>query len=120
VDDQKTLAGFFAQAVEDSVNCTPPEKLVRREDPDTSRAAAFSAKELRLRHNGLILRALLSSWDRGMTSEETADRLGLEHPQVWRRMSELARAGHIECLDEKRKNRSGRMAHVWRVALEWK
>jgi hypothetical protein len=120
VDNQKTLAELYSLFAEDSVNCTPPEKLVRREDPDTSRAAAFSAKELRLRHNGLILKALLSCWDRGMTSEETADHLGLEHPQVWRRMSELDRAGHIERLDEKRKNRSGRMAHVWRAVLEWK
>lgn len=112
--DQRTLEGFFASAAEDSVNGTPPENLVRKKDPATSRAAAFSAKELRVKHSVAILHELWLEWG-GLTSEEVARAAGLEHAQVWRRMSELSRAGRIVVTGEKRKNRSGRMAQVWRL-----
>jgi hypothetical protein len=111
---QKTLEGFFKACAEDSVNCTPPRTLARVKDPGTSKAAAYSAMELRLQHNKRVLEAL-AEWPAGMTSEEAADWTGLEHAQVWRRMSELARAGKITRLAETRKNRSGRSAHVWRM-----
>lgn len=115
---QATFDGFLGECVEDSVNALPfePHKLARTENPDTSKAAARSTKELRLRHGAFIMAALRDVGYLGLTSEEIADACPLlDHAQVWRRLSELERAGLVEKVAEKRKNRSGRQARVWRI-----
>lgn len=113
---QMTLDEFLAKAATDSVNATPPHTRARRKDPDTSKAAAKTLGH-RTRHAAYVMAALRDSGYRGMTSEEVTEEYHgmLTHAQVWRRMSELEAAGHIEKVAEKRKNRSGRMARVWRV-----
>lgn len=37
----------------------------------------------------------IASTDKGATSGELSDQLGVDHPNVWRRCSELARAGKV-------------------------
>jgi len=88
-----------------------PHRLARKGDPSTSKAAANSTEELRETHWGAILKELVFGPG---TSEELAERCGLPHAAVWRRMGELYKAGHVVRTDEKRPNRSGRMAFVWR------
>lgn len=88
-----------------------PKKLVRRRDPDTSKAAALSAGELRSKHHGIIMDCI---FDYGpLTSEEVAQRTQLTHPQTWRRMAELREKGLLVATSMRRPNVSGRMAIVW-------
>jgi len=116
---QGTFDGFLRQCAEDSVNALPfePHKLARTTDPDTSKAAARSTKELRLRHAAFIMAALRDVGYRGLTSEEISEEYSemLDMVAVARRMKELERRGLVERTVERRKNRSGRLARVWRV-----
>lgn len=86
-----------------------PKKLARTQDPGTSHEAAASSKELRSRHHKIILE-VFGPGSR-LASEQVADRAGLTHWQVTRRMNELERAGRLEKTEEKHVNRSGRKAN---------
>ena len=88
-----------------------PYKLYRVMDPDTSREAAESVKDLRSRHHTIILAGLEKFGL--MTSEEISSRTGLDYWAVARRMSELREAGLVIQTEEKRRNKSGRKAVVW-------
>lgn len=94
-------------------------KLARRDDPDTSKAAAARAGSVQSYHHSLILDAL-ASWG-PMAPEQIADalRIGSEEEYfdkvaVCRRVNELEKAGKIEVTGELHKNRSGRSARVFR------
>jgi hypothetical protein len=88
-----------------------PEKLVRSSDPDTSKAAALSAGELRSRHHGIIMDCILEYGP--LTSEQVSGRTELTHAQAWRRMGELRDKGLLVETPIRRPNVSGRMAIVW-------
>jgi predicted ArsR family transcriptional regulator len=80
----------------------------RNTDPSTSHMAADQAKELANRHHLIILSAL----SKPGTIYDIADRTGLNHNAVARRMSELERGGLTYTHGEK-EGRSGRMCRVW-------
>jgi predicted ArsR family transcriptional regulator len=90
-------------------------KNVRRNDSDTSFAAAASMETAAKRYKAIVYRTLLHFGP--MTSEEIASRCELDHPQVWRRVSDLRRDKmiHDTMYGERRKNSSGRRAAVWAV-----
>lgn len=85
-------------------------------DPDTSRAAAVAAEGLSARHKAIIGAVLIFAHPAGLTSQEIAERCGLNYWQVARRLSELRRDGVVVETTERRKTRSGRTACVWRTA----
>lgn len=62
---------------------------------------------------GLALREIFKS-QRGLTADETAERLGLSLLSIRPRVTELKRLGEIEDSGVRRKNTSGRYATVWR------
>ena len=84
----------------------------RRFDPQTSRDAAESARELAARHHRIILDAL----SRGPAGK---DRIGaltsLTGVQVCRRLTELHRAGQIEPTGRTVASTAGRQEREWRV-----
>ena len=72
---------------------TPDEPRARRRDPETSHAAASSAKELQQRHHRVVLANLAHYGPLGKT--EIARLSGLDGVAVARRMSEMQRAGWV-------------------------
>lgn len=97
----------------DQANLFEPHKLHRKDDPITSHLAAEQSKELRGRHWLMILEAL-RVYGPG-TSEQIAGWTGLTHWAITRRMGELRDDGRVIQTQEKRKNKSGRLATVWAI-----
>lgn len=87
----------------------------REDDVDTSKAAAASIENSAQRHKEIVLTTLKVIGP--LSSEQIASVTGLEHAQTWRRVSDLKNAGLIIDSGERRKNRSGRDAAVWRVKV---
>lgn len=84
----------------------------RRRDPETSQVAAGSAREFSARHAAKIWCALR---DEGpATIYELAQRTGLDHVQIARRLSEM-QPWHAEPTGESRAGPSGRPCRVWRA-----
>ena len=87
----------------------------RASDPWTSHEAAESAEELIARHCGIIFDVLKRVGP--LTSQQISDNCELDHPQVWRRVSDLKNQKLVVESDlPKRFNRSGRRAIVWEIA----
>jgi transcriptional regulator with GAF, ATPase, and Fis domain len=88
----------------------PPR--ARRDDPATSQLAAAQASGLALAHEAKIVEAL-SQGD--ATIHELAERTGLTHVQVARRMKRLAEANGtvFSYADKTRMSPSGRPCRVW-------
>ena len=86
-------------------------KLARKTDPDTSRAAAATARVRQ--HKQIALRAIKENGP--MTSEEVASTTNLTYAQAWRRLSDLKNEGKVYDTGARRKNHSGRYAVVWAV-----
>jgi len=84
----------------------------RKTDPDTSRDAALSARDLAKSHCGILYRTLLRLAV-PLTSGELATAAGLDHAQAWRRMSDLKRKGLIHDSGMKGTNPNGRSAIKW-------
>jgi hypothetical protein len=74
----------------------PPR--ARREDPATSQLAAARAGTFAPKHRDVILAALAMPG----TIKEIAQRTGIDHVAVARRMSEIERAGDAKPTDEVR------------------
>ena len=91
-------------------------KNVRRNDSDTSFAAAASMETAAKRYKAIVYRTLLHFGP--MTSEEIASRCELDPPQVWRGISDLRGDKMIPDTGERKKNSSGRRAAVWAVTKE--
>jgi predicted Rossmann fold nucleotide-binding protein DprA/Smf involved in DNA uptake len=92
-----------------------PRKLARNADPHTSKEAAKQAGELRSQHHRKILASLrLNSG----IPYEIAMRSGLEPAAVFRRLSELERAGKIYT-DGERIGPTGRKCRVWKSVGRW-
>jgi predicted ArsR family transcriptional regulator len=93
---------------------TMPFARARREDPVTSHAAADLVREFEGEHFAKVLKGLAEG---SATIYELADRAGLTHVQVARRMPELEQAGRVRIREgEKRKSPTGRPCRVWEVA----
>lgn len=92
-----------------------PPAHVRRSDPETSRAAAATAGSSAIRHMQIIHDVLKRTQPYGLTSESIADVCKLSYIQVVRRVSDLRDKNLIVATDERRRNRSGRLAVVWRA-----
>jgi predicted ArsR family transcriptional regulator len=86
-------------------------KSVRTTDPETSVDAAKAAGGSAERQHELILSALADSAP--LAAEQIADLIGVP---IWRRMSELERAGLIIKTTELHTNRSGRSASKYIAA----
>lgn len=86
----------------------------RTADIDTSHDAAESAESTATRHKAMVYAALKMHGPQ--TSEQIADRTGLQHAQAWRRVSDLRNDGEVIDSGERRPNKSGRQAAVWRLA----
>ena len=60
---------------------------------------------------------LKTNYPAPFTADEVADRLGVSFLSVRPRLSDLRRTELIEPTAERRKNKSGMMAHCWRAVL---
>lgn len=93
-------------------------KSVRRDDPDTSKDAAKSAKSLASKHHEIILGVLRAS-TQPLAAEEIADRTDtLNHVHIGKRLIELERGQLVVKTDEKHTNISGRQAYRYRAVVE--
>ena len=93
-----------------------PRLYARASDPDTSRAAAETTEEIIARHVGAILRALRRDPHTGLTAELIGDAIGLTNVQVCRRLAAMELTGLIRRTDERKRQRSGRRAIIWRLS----
>jgi DNA-binding IclR family transcriptional regulator len=64
----------------------------------------------------LALHAISEAGKRGLTSQELAERTGVDFAASQPRTSELRRLGLIRDSGQRRKNRSGKQAIVWIAA----
>ena len=87
--------------------------MSRLTDPDTSKAAAFQARDLAAAHADAILRCLLVA-EKPLCADEIAARTDLSGVQVSRRLAGLRNAGHIE-FDGYGRSLSGRRARAFRA-----
>ena len=87
--------------------------LARRDDPETSKAAAAQSGALRGAHHEAILRVLLDA-TRPLTAEQIAAQCGLTGIQVNRRIAELIEHNYI-VQDGEGRTASGRRARAFRV-----
>lgn len=83
----------------------------RRDDPVTSHEAAARVVEFGHAHQAVILGSLISQG--AGTIYELADRTGLDHVAVARRMSELEALHVARPSGEKRLSPTGRSCRVW-------
>lgn len=90
-----------------------PEPLARRSDPQTSHAAAQSARKFVFDHHTAILGAL---W-RPMTCWDLAKLTALDHVAVARRMGELRDQGKVRDTGETAPGPNGRQCTLWEKIL---
>jgi hypothetical protein len=83
------------------------------QDTDTSRDAAESIEGVAGRIRQMVHRAIDAAGERGLTTNECADLLGIDKGTVQPRTSELRLLGKIYDGGARRRNASGRTAIVW-------
>lgn len=83
----------------------------RRDDPDTSKAAAARVPHFQDAHHAKILGSIMAQGPG--TIYEIGDRVGLDHVQVARRMAELEELEVAEPTGETRLSPTGRQCRVW-------
>lgn len=88
-----------------------PEKLARRDDPSTSKAAAVKAAPVISGHNARILTALHDAPE-GLTKDEIGSKVDLDGHQVGRRMGALRDRGLVYVVGT-RKSPANRDEAVW-------
>jgi DNA-binding MarR family transcriptional regulator len=91
-----------------------PRKIRRSNTPETSVDALKSLDVSNL--EGCVLRALIALGNRGGTSEEIADQLGMNLQTITPRLKPLENKGLVERTGEKRKGSSNRARVVFRLA----
>lgn len=91
-----------------------PHTLARRNDPITSKVAANRVREFGATHHAKIIEAMVEI-GRPAGAEQIAARSRIDAYQVRKRMPELARAGHVEALEEMRTTTTGRLERLWRL-----
>jgi predicted transcriptional regulator len=82
---------------------------------DTSAEAARSISSASGRIQRMVHLAIAEVGARGLTSDELAERLGMERSTVQPRTSELKLLGLIRDSGQRRPNRNGKRAIVWTV-----
>ena len=87
-------------------------RLARRNDPSTSKVAAARVIDFADGHYALIISALSQG---EATIYEIAERAGLTHVQVARRMPELAAATLVVDTGRTKPSPSGRPCRIWKV-----
>lgn len=87
-------------------------KLARRDDPETSKAAAARVPHFASAHHAKIYSALL---ERPGTIYDLAHRTKLTHVQVARRLPELEELEVVEPTNETRPSPYGRACRVWQA-----
>ncbi|MGL4650240.1 MAG: hypothetical protein ACRC1H_12605 [Caldilineaceae bacterium] len=90
--------------------------MARRSDPDTSHAAAASAKELQARHHRAILSCLEQHGKLG--KDGIAARTMLTGVAVARHTVELERAGLIRLTGERVMSTAGRLEREWELVRQ--
>ncbi len=88
-----------------------PRLSSRRDDVDTSHAAAESMTNTAQRYHSMILNVMRRGglW----SAQEIADTTTIDYVAVGKRMCELRRKGFVRRTDEKHRNRSGRLAYKY-------
>jgi predicted ArsR family transcriptional regulator len=88
-----------------------PGLAARRDDVDTSHAAAGSMIDTARQHHLLILDVMRIGglW----SAQEIADATSIDYVAVGKRMCELRRKRFVYRTDEKHRNRSGRAAYKY-------
>lgn len=105
--------GRAAQASVDAVIAP----AARREDPDTSQAAAARSPSGRARDRQAVLAALVDH-PHGLTDFELAALVGRQQTSAGKRRGELRDAGFVEATALRRPAPSGSPAIVWRVTQQ--
>ena len=90
------------------------QNTVKRNSPDTSRAAAQSVAEQAKTLRAQVVWALVRA-RRPMAAEELAQAMGLETQQVAKRLSDLRRLNMLSDSGQRFVNSSGRSAVRWRL-----
>ena len=85
---------------------------------DTSVSAARSISVITSRLQRTVLLAIHEVGPRGLTSQELADRTGIDFGSVQPRTTELRRRGLIQDSGQRRHNRNGKRAIVWIAAAK--
>ena len=93
----------------------PDQPGHRHADTSADAAKAIARSSSRLQRTALF--ALQEVGSRGLTSQELADRTGIDFASIQPRTSELRRLGLIRDSGQRRANRNGKRAIVW-VACE--
>lgn len=86
-------------------------KRARRDDPVTSHQAAAQVQEFAHHHHAKILGSLITQGR--ATIHELAERLGLDHVQIARRLPELQALAVARPTDETKPSPKGRPCRVW-------
>lgn len=85
----------------------------RRNDPETSKAAADAIAEHAERLQGMILRQL-NRYHQGLTTRWLAANLGIDFASISPRMAPMERKGWVEMTEKKVKSpHSKGWGHVW-------
>ena len=85
-------------------------------DVDTSVSAAKAIASVTSRIQRTALLAIQEVGTRGLTSQELADRTGIDFATIQPRTTELRRKGLIVDSRQRRRNRNGKAAIVWTAA----
>ena len=109
----KLLAAAFGDYLYKDTTNDFPRTHTRMADPDTSYNAAVVASYRARSHKARILEAMHDQPD--MQFEEIALHAGLKDSQVWKRLPDLERDGHILALAETRLLSSGSEGRLWRL-----
>jgi hypothetical protein len=86
----------------------------RRNDPETSKAAARSIGNFADNHCRLIYEAIRQFGPMGKT--RIAQKAGIDHVAVGKRLPDLQRCGVAYPTDKTEKSGSGRQERIWRLA----
>lgn len=103
---------LFSQPPRAAARVEAPPRA-RSDDPATSQLAAARVGEFAGEHYRVILKALAQG---NGTIYEIADRAGMTHVQVARRLPELKNEDQVEVIPlQRRPSPSGRSCQVWRL-----
>lgn len=107
--------GLFAQPSTVTMSGLWPSLLSHRSDPWTSRAAAVAGQSTAASHRAMILTYLDRVGAPGATADEIDAHYGWTHLTAARRLSDLEKAGLVQCPGATRPSNTGNPARVYRT-----